>query len=85
MSKHASQAETINICGILVHAHPDHTEQVKHRLTQLDGVEIHEVTSNGRLIVTVDLPDHHAMADTINLINGTEGVISAAMVYQHNE
>ena len=85
MSNNPSQAESINICGILVHAHPDNTEQVRHRLMQLDGVEIHEVTADGRLVVTVELPDHYAMADTINLINGTEGVISAAMVYQHHE
>jgi len=85
MSNESSQPEIINICGMLVHAHPDNTEQVKHRLTQFDGVEIHEVTVDGRLIVTIDQPDHHAMADTINLINGAEGVLSAAMVYQHQE
>ena len=85
MSNELSQSESINICGILVHAHPDNTEQVKHQLTQLDGVEIHEVTADGRLIVTIDQPDRYAMTDTINLINGAKGVLSAAMVYQHHE
>ncbi len=77
--------EVINICGVLIHAIPDQVSQVQTKLLQYEGVEIHNVTENGRLIVTIDHPDRYLMADTINHLNNVEGVLSAAMIYQHNE
>ena len=77
--------EVINICGVLIHAVPGQVSHVKTRLLQYEGVEVHTVTEDGRLIITIDHPDRHQMADTINQLNSVEGVLSAAMVYQHNE
>ena len=77
--------EPINICGVLVHAHPDKLSQVQASLLQYEGVEVHNVSNNGRLVITIDLPDRFNMIDTINQLNNVEGVLSAAMVYQHNE
>lgn len=77
--------EPINICGVLVHASPSKLDIVKANLLAFDGVEIHELTNDGRLIITIDLPERHLMADTINQIHSVEGVLSAAMVYQHSE
>lgn len=81
----AATNEVINICGVLVHAMPGHAAQVQQRLLQHEGVEVHEVTADGRLIVTIEHPDRNRMVDTINQLNGVEGVLSAAMVYQHCE
>lgn len=77
--------ESINICGILVHAMPDQITQVKSSLLKFAGLEVHEVTADGRLIITIDQPDRNQMIDTINQLNNVEGVLSAAMVYQHHE
>lgn len=77
--------EVINICGVLIHAIPGQVSQVKTKLLQYEGVEVHTVTDDGRLIITIDHPDRHYMADTVNQLNHVEGVLSAAMVYQHNE
>ncbi|MDH5181140.1 MAG: chaperone NapD [Gammaproteobacteria bacterium] len=75
----------INICGVLVHAARDRLAEVQTRLGSFAGLEIHEVTAEGRMIITLDLPDRMQMADTINDLNKIEGVLSAAMVYQHSE
>ena len=84
MSEAASN-ETINICGVLVHARPDQTTRVEQQLLQYEGIEVHTVTDDGRLVITIDHPDRYQMVDTINQLNNVEGVLSAAMVYQHTE
>lgn len=84
MSQTANE-ESINICGVLVHAQPEQAAQVEQQLSQYQGVEVHSVTEDGRLVVTIDHADRRDMVDTINQLNSVEGVLSAAMVYQHSE
>ena len=81
----AAANEAINICGVLVHARPDRITDVKTSLLAFAGLEIHETTGDGRLVITIDLPERYQMIDTINQLNNVEGVLSAAMVYQHSE
>lgn len=81
----AATNESINICGVLIHAIPDQISQVQERLLQFEGVEVHTATDNGRLVITIDHPNRFQMVDTINQLNNVEGVLSAAMVYQHHE
>lgn len=84
MSEAANQ-EPINICGVLVHAQPSKLTKVKAGLLEFTGLEIHDMSDDGRLVITIDLPDRYQMIDTINQLNNVDGVISAAMVYQHSE
>lgn len=81
----AATNEVINICGVLVHAIPDKVSQVQAKLLQYEGVEVHTITDDGRLVITIDHPDRYQMVETINQLNAVEGVLSAAMVYQHHE
>ncbi|MDH5407880.1 MAG: chaperone NapD [Gammaproteobacteria bacterium] len=78
-------SEAINICGVLIHAMPDKVTEVKQTLLEYEGLEIHTVTEDGRMVITLDYPDRGQMMDTINQLNSVAGVLSAAMVYQHNE
>ena len=73
----------MNISGILIHAMPQQAEDVKKRLLALPGVEVHAVTEEGRLIVTVENDDEKIVADTALNLHRCEGVISAAMIYQY--
>jgi nitrate reductase NapD len=75
----------MNIAGVLVHAHPKQVAQVKKQLLEMPGVEVHVVTDDGRLIVTVEQDDDHRMADTMLNLHHCEGVLSAAMVYQYGD
>lgn len=85
MSLQAQTHESINICGLLVHARPGDIGQVKDKLLQYRGVEVHSVTNDGRLVITIDNYNPDDMVRTIHAINTVDGVISAAMVYQHHE
>ncbi len=75
----------MNISGVLVHARPEQAAEVAERLTALPGVEVHAVSAEGRLVVTVEEADTRMMADRVVQVQDVPGVISAAMIYHHYE
>lgn len=80
-----SSADEYNVCGVLVHAHKNKVEQVKALLEQQDGVEVHAVTDNGRLVVTVEHDRRKTVGDRIMGFYEVPGVLSAAMIYQYSD
>lgn len=71
----------MNVCGILIHAHPDRLDAVEAGVGVIPGVETHGRAAGARLIVTVeDTPDMSA-ADALAALNKVPGVIAAALVY----
>jgi len=74
-----------NLCGVLVHAILGQVNQVRHQLESLDGVEVHETTKDGRLVVTVESGSRRYVADTISSLHEIDGVLSASMVFQFND
>ena len=86
MTSHSLEtAGSINICGLLVHAHLKDAQRVQDALENYAGVEVHKTTEDGRMVVTIDKDDPAEMVDIINNIQAVDGVLSAAMVYQHHE
>lgn len=74
---------TINVCGVLVFAYPKHIKTVQQQLEGEDGVEIHAVTENGRMVVTVEKEDQQQTGELLNRIQTLDHVISVSMVYQY--
>lgn len=77
--------DEIDICGVLVHAQPGQAEQVKDLLLKFPGVEVHAVTADHRLIVTIEDEGEKLMTNTISAFHDVKGVVSAALIYQHAE
>ena len=75
----------MNIAGVLVHARPADVETVEARLTAMTGVEVHAVNDSGRLVVTVEEKDYQLTSDRVLGLHELEGVLSAALIYQHSE
>lgn len=75
----------INISGVLVHARPESAEAVRARLMQIPGVEVHAVSPDGRLVVTVENADDREMADTFERVQALPDVLSASLIYHHTE
>lgn len=75
----------VNISGIVVHAHPDHLPVVQTGLCGLDGVEIHAVSPDHKMVVTIEASDDRATTDCFEHIRQLPGVLSASMVYHHFE
>lgn len=75
----------MNISSLLVNAHPEGITQVQAGLLALDGVEVHAVTEEGRMIVTIEAESEQAVASMYETINHHPGVLSASMVYHQYE
>ena len=75
----------MNITGILVSAHPGQTETLREQLTAMTGVEVHAVTPEGHMVVTVERPTDGEMTGAFDAIHRLPGVLSAALVYHHDE
>jgi len=78
-------ADEYNVCGVLVHAHNNQMDQVKKLLELQEGVEVHAVTDNGRLIVTVENNKRKTVGERIMGFYEVPGVLSAAMIYQYSD
>ncbi len=74
---------TINVCGVLVFALPEHIKAVRKKLEGEDGVEVHAATENGRLVVTVEKDDQQQTGELLNRIQTLDHVISVSVVYQY--
>lgn len=74
----------MNISGVIVYAAPKKAELVENSLNAIDGVEVH-ANENGKLVVTVEHENINALADQVMKFQDIKGVMSVAMVYQHNE
>jgi nitrate reductase NapD len=77
--------DTIDICGCLVHAVKGQEKNVENALTAISGVEVHHVTDNSRLVVTIERENQGKIADTMGEFNDIDGVVSTVLTYQHSE
>ena len=52
---HAKPRDRVeNICGVLVHVKPERRYEVRATLAAISGVEVHTLTDDGRMVVTVE-------------------------------
>ncbi len=75
----------MNISSAIVHASPGAVAIVQAGLAAMDGVEVHAVSPEGKLIVTIETEDEGSNAATYQSIGQLDGVMSAAMVYHQSE
>ena len=75
----------MNISGVLVHAHIAQAEKVREQLVGIEGVEVHAISPEGRIVVTVESETTGQMADTVLECQNVPGVLAASMIYHHDE
>lgn len=75
----------MSISGLVVHTLPARAPEVRARLNAYDGVEVHTVTDDGKMVITVDIPDDRRAADTLMDMQKQDGVLSASLIYTHFE
>lgn len=77
-------AANTHIAGVLVQAHPEHVTQVRNRLAKMTGLEVHIVSPDGRIVVTVEGEGRKCVADALFSLNTLHDVLSASLVYEHS-
>ena len=75
----------MNISSLLIHVQPQGAEHVRAQLEQLPGVEVHAVTAEGRLIVTVEKGNDQEMTRAFEQLGAIPGVQAITLVYHHSE
>jgi len=75
----------LNISSAIVHARPGTATEVRARLAAVAGVEVHAVSDEGKMIVTIESGDDAATIATFETISTLAGVLSASMVYHQVE
>ena len=81
----SSNRNTISICGALVHLQAHQQEQIKQKMLEIDGLEIHGNTDDDKYIVTLESSSYHQTGDAAMLLQGIKGVLSLSIIYQHTE
>jgi nitrate reductase NapD len=79
------KSEELHIAGIVVHAYPESVQRVAGMIERFPGAEVHAVSRDGKLVVTLEAPTSREVAARIESIQKLDAVLSASLVYQHNE
>ena len=75
----------LHIAGIVVHVAAHALERIVTLVAAMPGAEVHAASRDGKLVVTMEAASARAITDAIEHIQSLDHVISAALVYQHNE
>jgi nitrate reductase NapD len=81
----APSDEEWHIAGVIVHARPEHLDAVRAAIESMAGAEVHAQSEAGKLVVTLEAPTTHAISAHLMFLHQLYGVLSATLVYQHNE
>ena len=81
----AHRAVDMNISSVIVIPHPDRIETVRRLVREIDGVELHAASPEGKMVVTLETADDRATIQIFESISLMDGVMSASMVYHQQE
>lgn len=74
----------LNICGCLVHAMPEKTDEIIAAIEAAEGREVH-AHENGRIVVTVEDTALKRASDSIMDMHQIPGVLTVTLTYHHFE
>ena len=75
----------VHISSMVVHAMPDHLQDVKQQIEHLPGTEIHGESASGKLVVVLESQTQTYITDVIEKIAAIDHVLSTALVYHQIE
>jgi periplasmic nitrate reductase NapD len=75
--------QEVHISSLVIHATPARLQRVEEEVVLMPGAQVHGRSPSGKLVVTLDAGSADEMLERVNQIQRTEGVLSAALVYQY--
>ena len=76
---------TISVCGVMVQVLPEKMPEVEPRLLAIPGLEIHGMSDDGKVVITVESDSYKETGKRITELQQVKGVLAASMIYQHTE
>ena len=74
--------EELHITSLVVHSTPRRVQRVSDLIAAIPGARIHAASPAGKLVVTLEAGTAGEILSRVNGIQRTDGVLSAALVYQ---
>lgn len=71
----------LHIASLLVHCRPELIEAVKKNLALLPGLELHQESAAGKVVVVLEAEHESQILSTIDHIQQLPGVLNAALIY----
>jgi nitrate reductase NapD len=75
----------MNITSLVLRIRPETRSAAQQALLALPGVECHQMSDDGRLVVTVEDAPGAAMSDTLIAIHRVPEVLAAALAYEYSD
>ena len=75
----------MNISSAVVYSKARDSQTLAARLNQLPGVQVHAVSDDGKLVVSIESDSDFGATDTYKMIEQLDGVLSVAMIFQQSE
>jgi nitrate reductase NapD len=74
--------EEVHITSLVVHSTPRRLRRVSQAIAAIPGAQVHATAPSGKLVVTLEAASGDEMMSKVIGIQRTDGVLSAALVYQ---
>jgi nitrate reductase NapD len=74
--------EELHISSLVVHSTPARTQRVSEAIGAIAGVCVHAASATGKVVVTLEASSADELVVKVSSIQHTDGVLSAALVYQ---
>lgn len=75
----------MNISSAIVYVKPGHDQAVRQLLLEVEGIEVHVTTDDGKMIITIEGENDRSAVNVYEAIERMEGVLSVAMIFQQTE
>ena len=75
----------LNISSAIVYARPGQDGALREQLVQVPGVEVHAVSEDGKIIVTIEAENDHGAIDIYEALARLDDVLNVAMIFQQTE
>lgn len=75
----------MSIVSLVLRIRPETRGEAEAALLALPGVECHQMSEDGRLIVTVEETPNAVMLDTLIAIHRVPQVLAATLAYENSE
>ena len=73
--------QEFHVSSLVVLTQPSLRHRLADQIAALEGAEIHAVSDEGKLVVTLEGPSQRPIMAAIDTIQGLPGVLSAALIY----
>jgi periplasmic nitrate reductase NapD len=74
--------EELHISSLVVHSTPKRVRLVSDAIAAIEGALVHATSPGGKLVVTLEADSSDEMFAKVMRIQQTDGVLSAALVYE---